>query len=519
MGKYLKLAKWEFLASNLLAVGNVLCLSYYPWLLSFVIDHFEVLDGRKILLLVASFVLSVLGILTVSYGNKIAKAGYERKICSALRRDVFAGIANLEDSDFHSRKNEDYISFLMNDIDRLYALYFENGIYLVNSILMLAVYTLILARLSWQMCLVIMGSLVLIFVVPRLVGRRFHALNQALSASKADYLSRCGELLSAHDLMDHENRARLCGLHNVQLENMQERSYELTQYRSFVQVFSGSALYVQLLACFGAGLALANAGVISLGLFASSLLYVEYVAQYSSTIVDEFLEIRSAKTYWDRCLAFLSVPQQKEAREEAFESLTLHGVSYAAGEKQILQNVSKTFCRGRKYLITGPNGAGKSTLMKLLAGRCGPAEGEILFNGASGDFRSAVSYIPQRRYVFEGTLLDNLTLFAGSEADTKKLESLCRMVNLCYPLSHLIARNGENLSGGEIAKICLLRELYRNRDLLLIDEPMNDVDAQSARDILDFLLDLPQTVIMVAHGLTEQERFDEVLRVADGILK
>lgn len=519
---YLKKAKWELWASGFLSIADVLCVSYYPWLLSYVIDHFDQLDGGRLAAIIGTFLLSILGILAVSYGNKLSKANYEKKICRELRQDVFAGMARMDYARFHSQKTEVYTSFLMHDIDQLYTLYFENLIYLGNSILMLVVYTVILASLSWQMCLVIMGSLVLVFLVPRLVGRQFHRLNEDLSAGKADYLSRVGELLSAHDLMDGSNRDRLRGLHRGKLNGMQEKQYQLVKYRSFVQVFSGSALYVQQIACFAAGLALAHAGVISVGLFASSLLYVEYVAQYSCNIVDEFLEIRSAKTYRDKCMGFLSIPREPETGAAgAFESLTLENVSYEIGEKPILQGASGIFEKGKKYLITGANGAGKSTLMKILAGLAPVSQGKLLFNGSETYQHGAVGYIPQRRYVFEGTLGDNISLFAEeiSPEQRQRMETLCQMVNLPYPLEHPVARNGENLSGGEIAKLCLIRELYRNRELLLIDEPMNDVDARSAKDILNFLLALPQTVIMVAHGLGEQERFDAVMTIGDGKLK
>ena len=85
------------------------------------------------------------------------------------------------------------------------------------------------------------------------------------------------------------------------------------------------------------------------------------------------------------------------------------------------------------------------------------------------------------------------------------------MVHLNYPLDYSIARNGENLSGGEVAKICLIRELYREKSLLFIDEPMNDIDDRSEKDILNLLLHLDKTIIMVAHGLSSVEQFEQIV--------
>lgn len=496
-------------------------MSYYPYLLSYIVDHFASLNQTTLLFIFSTLILSVVLIVATQYLNKIVKAQYQKKICTSIRRDVFESVAHLGYTPFHAQSMEVYTSFLMNDVERLYALYFENRIYLYNSILMLAAYTVVLAVVSWQMCLAIIGSLLLILFIPQLVGKRFHALNSAASAGKAEYLSRCEEILSAHDLIDGTNRPRLCALHNKQLEHMQEADFSLEKYRSFVQIFSGSALYFQMIFCFVVGLILSYHGIISVGIFASSLLYVEYVSQYSSNIVDEFLEIRGSKTYREKCTDILSQPRAQEEPDGApFDTLQLKSLCYQVADKVLLKNADYVFTAGKKYLITGANGCGKSTLLKLLAGFLAPTSGQVLINGSAGGQRSDVGYIPQRRYVFAGSLLDNISLFSAelTKEDLARISDMCAMLHLTHPLDYVISHNGENLSGGEIAKICLIRELYRGKELLLIDEPMNDIDVHAEADILDFLSKSKKTIIMVAHGLSSDALFDEVIRVQDGKL-
>lgn len=521
MKKYLKEAKYAFIASNLLAIVNVICISYYPYLLSYVVDHFDTLNHSVLIWIFTSLIVSIALIIVTSYFNKLSKARYQKEICTSIRRDIFRNVAHFGYTTFHSQSIENYTSFLINDVERLYVLYFENLIYLCNSVLMLVVYAIVLALVSWQMCLVIMGSLFLILFIPQLVGKRFHALNASASSSKADYLSRCEEILFAHDLLDESNRLRLCKLHDARLQNMQENEYSVVKYRSFVQIFSGSALYFQMILCFVVGLILAYCGIISVGIFASTLLYVEYISQYSCNIVDEFLEIRSSKTYRDKCLKLLYRPAERaKADSEPFRSLRLESVSYQIGEIELLQMINYEFAAGKKYLITGPNGSGKSTLLKLLAGLIHPTSGQLLFNGTTCDLHGDVGYIPQRRYVFEGSLLDNISLFSEeiTQDDYSRISDMCTMLHLNHPIDYRIARNGENLSGGEIAKICLIRELYRGKGLLLIDEPLNDIDVNAEADILGYLEKSGKTIIMVAHGLSKESSFDEVLRLQDGKL-
>lgn len=97
MKRYLKEARWEFFLSNLFAVLDVICVSYYPYLLSYVIDRFGSLKAKDLIFIFLSFIFSILSIIlsiiAVEYANKITKASYQKKICTSVRQDVFAQIA------------------------------------------------------------------------------------------------------------------------------------------------------------------------------------------------------------------------------------------------------------------------------------------------------------------------------------------------------------------------------------------------------------------------------------------
>lgn len=79
MLKYFKEAKWEFIVSNLLAIANVLCVSYYPSLLSYIIDNFSSIKSFNLISIFLSFVVSILLVLAISYSNKLIKAQYQKK--------------------------------------------------------------------------------------------------------------------------------------------------------------------------------------------------------------------------------------------------------------------------------------------------------------------------------------------------------------------------------------------------------------------------------------------------------
>lgn len=511
----------EFVLSILLSIGGVLCVAVYPYLLSWIVDHFQTLTPHDIFYCVGLLLLSVLLTLVIQYGNKIVKVRFETKIMSQLRSSLFHQILRLESSTFQESKIESYTTFLLNDLDDFYALLFENGIYFFNTCVMLLTYTVVLYMMSPIMCVFVMGSLLLVLFLPSLLGKKFDPLTKKHMESRKDYVARTEELLRSHELYTKEMAEQSEHLERVKLMQMQSKKAILGRYRSLVQILSGSTLYIQLLLCFGVGLFLVVQDVISIGVLASSLIYVEYVSMSSVNLVDELLEMKSARAYYQRLQSlqgkkersFLSLPV-------VHQTLHLEKIAYHVGNKVLLHPISVTFDPGKKYLIAGPNGSGKSTLLKIVAGLLEPTEGAIVSRGKQGielkekKYRAKVQYIPQTRYLFEGTVEENLSFFQDQveENMSKKMRELAERFGLGLAMESKIEKNGANLSGGEQAKINLIRGLIQDADWYLIDEPFNDLDVLSQKRILEYVQSLDATVILIAHGLNGNA-FDQEIQL------
>ena len=134
MRRYLEKALKEYIISNILAILDVVCTSFYPLLLSYIIDHFSELGKEDIIKILCLFIISIVVLLVVQYFNKIVKARYQKIVCGSIRHDVFSNIITMNYTSFYKRRNEDYSSFLVNDVEQLYTLFFENLIYLSNTI-------------------------------------------------------------------------------------------------------------------------------------------------------------------------------------------------------------------------------------------------------------------------------------------------------------------------------------------------------------------------------------------------
>ena len=175
----------------------------------------------------------------------------------------------------------------------------------------------------------------------------------------------------------------------------------------------------------------------------------------------------------------------------------LKGVSKAFGDKIILKKFSTRIIRGDRLAIVGPNGAGKSTLVKLLIGQQTADTGDIRLGT-----NLEVAYLDQGRDALKGdeTLWDVL---ANSGSDSILVRGQPRHV-AAYAKDFLFREKQlrqpvRSLSGGERNRLQLARALARATNLLVLDEPTNDLDIDTLDLLEDMLADYDGTLILVSH--------------------
>lgn len=182
--------------------------------------------------------------------------------------------------------------------------------------------------------------------------------------------------------------------------------------------------------------------------------------------------------------------------------------------------------------MRGISGSGKTTLINILSGLISDYQGEILLDQIHlselepDSILSAVAELEQDVFLFEDTLLNNITLYQDKEA--AKLKSVIHKSGLEQLIQKLpqgldtqLEENGKNLSGGERQRISIARTLYKDSKVILADEPTSSLDPETGALIESTLLNLPQTVISISHrdfpGISE--KYDRVLLLINGQIK
>lgn len=166
-------------------------------------------------------------------------------------------------------------------------------------------------------------------------------------------------------------------------------------------------------------------------------------------------------------------------------------------ENKVINNLNLKFNCGEIVGIFGKSGQGKSTLLDLLMGLINPVEGNIFYNGEniknnSETIQKAIGYVSQSVYLFDDTLLKNITFLENlnfkkdKKLDEAILESYLSDVIEDLPQKILtnVGNMGSNLSGGQIQRIGIARALYKNPEILILDEATNSVDKETEKKIL-----------------------------------
>lgn len=206
------------------------------------------------------------------------------------------------------------------------------------------------------------------------------------------------------------------------------------------------------------------------------------------------------------------------APNPALVPIRLERVTVEGRGRPVFDRLDLTVEPGQVLGVRGRSGAGKSTLLDLLLGLRTPTGGRVTVGGADlaaldrAAWLSRVAWVPQRPVLFAGTVEENIRL-ARPSTGADVVAAAARAAALDVPLDTVVGEDGAGLSTGQRRRVALARAVLAGRPLLLLDEPTEGVDAETAADIVAALpaLAAHRTVVLVSHDET-------VLAVADRVL-
>jgi ABC-type bacteriocin/lantibiotic exporter with double-glycine peptidase domain len=211
-----------------------------------------------------------------------------------------------------------------------------------------------------------------------------------------------------------------------------------------------------------------------------------------------------------------------------FKNISFHYTNLS--DNPLLKNLNFSINKGDFVILEGPSGVGKTTLIHLLAGLIPEYTGEfiiddiVLSSALLQAWQCKLGLVPQATIVLQDTLLKNIA-FGEDEnlIDISQAEKAAKLagihefiVGLPLQLKTPVGENGLTLSGGQRQRLILARALYRNPEILLLDEVTNQLDEENKMKILNTLKGLTQngkTIILASHDVLVKQFATRIFRL------
>jgi ATP-binding cassette, subfamily B, bacterial len=514
-----------------------------PWPLKLLVDN--VLGGRSLgawsrldrdeLLLLgcgAYFVLHLLNEINAALHTRL-QVGIGQRVVADLRQHLFAHMQSLS-LRFHSRQpTGDTIYHIENDAYCVEGLTMSGFVPLVTAGATLLAMFAVLLTMNWQLALLAVSVVPLLYLVNRFFMERLIARSEALKALESRGLSLVQEVFSSIRVVQAFTReAHEATRFRSQVKDVVAARDSMTTAESIyiVALNAGTTLGTALVLYFGGRRVLG--GAMSVGELLVAISYVNSVFQPLSSMSRTLGRVQNALASARRVQrTFRNEPDVRDL-PGAVDAPRLRGaveftdVSFSyEPDRPVLEHISFSAEPGETVAIVGLTGAGKTTLVSLISRFFDPSSGEVRVDGRAltaytvRSLREQVAIVLQDPVLMSGSIADNIrygrldATAADVEAAAKAAYAHDFISKLPQGYATLLGTDGVQLSGGERQRVSIARALLRDAPLLILDEPTSAVDARAEAHIFAALAHLMQnrTTFVIAHRLSTVRHADKIL--------
>ncbi|WDP83888.1 MAG: ABC transporter ATP-binding protein [Desulfobacter sp.] len=212
----------------------------------------------------------------------------------------------------------------------------------------------------------------------------------------------------------------------------------------------------------------------------------------------------------------IDIPQSPGRIEKGKGNIMISGVNFSYDQPLlVLKNIHMDISPGMRIGITGPPGSGKTSLIQLIPRLYDPDQGKIFLDGVNlkdldpENLRAQIALMPQEPFLFSGTIKENILM--GRDINRATLEKIIRVCGLKTTIEQmpdqintLVGERGVTLSGGQKQRVALARTLVEPKPVILLDDPVSQVDTQTAQGLISgiYQMNTEATMILVSHRLS-----------------
>lgn len=322
-------------------------------------------------------------------------------------------------------------------------------------------------------------------------------------------------------------------------QRLQEKINHLARKNYYVRVLmsGGNTMLSRIrdIAVTGICASMVVSGEMSLGIMMTVSYIIGRLSVPFNSMLDTVYTVQNASISMERVEEILDwkedAPQQDEVMTAG--TLELKGVSFkypGAHSPEVLSAIDLTIRKGETVALVGPSGCGKSTLIKVILNLFSPVSGEVRNDGKKLTVDNQTAWlrncgiVMQEGTVFSGTILSNIAI-ADAEPDLKKARQAAELASLADFIDSLpmgfhsrLGVAGVELSGGQKQRLFIARALYKNPNLLILDEATSSLDAINEARIVRNIRNnsATRTVVIAAHRLSTVRYADKIVYMDKG---
>ncbi len=454
-----------------------------------------------------------------------------------LRTDLYDHLLRLPPWFYMKERVGDLLTRAVSDVGAVRMAVGPALMYALNTLTVLVVSTVLMARINVSLTLVSLAALPLVAGVTRYFGSRIHSRWGQTQEALSHYTARLQEHLVGLRVL----RAYNCEDAEIREMAARNRGYvaagtRLIRISAVFQPLLQALIGLTFVAVLAIGGSAVRNGTITLGQFVEFNLYLVRLIWPMIAVGWVANLVQRGAASMGRIEALFAEPPLPEITatdRRAVErtdpaTLEIRDLTFAYPNAHVpaLRRVSLAIRPGQRVAIVGGVGSGKSTLLWLVPRLLEPPPGAVLLDGTDvralpiSELRREVGLVPQGSFLFSATVRENIALARPDADESEVLEAAVAagleedLGRLPDGLDTVVGERGVTLSGGQRQRVAIARALITKPRLLLLDDCLSAVDTRTERIILDAL---PRTTLLFAtHRLAAAELCDQICVLDNG---
>ncbi len=454
-----------------------------------------------------------------------------------VRINNLDGISQLKFEAFVSADQGQMQNTLSGEVERV-SRAFNNYFEYLKNVVMVGVYLLFACYLNPAFALIICLLGLVTYLLYQAIFKRTKIQSEAVTKLRHLYQKQLVQLTGHYRYLSATGlRSKYADRLKASVVEIEERNRRLGFLSSIMMGLREPVIVVIVAAMIGVQTQVMS---VPMGVVLVSILFFYRALTClttTQTTWNTFLGISGSLQNLQRFEAWLKRNQSSNGPRQyrgPFKEIVLQDVALTYGNKEVLQNVHLQITAGKKMGISGPSGSGKTTLLALITGLLRPTRGRVLIDGIDlseleiSSYQGRIGYVTQDPVIFNDTLFNNVTLWADpSTQNWMRFKKVMQQVALSDFLemhdegAHLLlGMHGISVSGGQKQRIAIARELFKDIDLLILDEAMSELDEETRRGVLTRLQEesVDLTILHVSHRASLAGSMDDVLEINHGVV-